>query len=268
MIRRYTREAGLRNLEREIASICRKVARSVVEGRKERTVIRGANLHRYLGPPKFLPEVEQGGPTIGLATGLAWTQYGGEILHVETTAMPGRPSLTLTGHLGDVMKESAHAALSYARSHARELGIGGRWFQGHEIHVHVPAGAIPKDGPSAGVSMVTSMVSLFTGRPVRRDLAMTGEITLRGRVLPVGGVKEKLLAATRADIWNVIIPETNEKDLSEVDGKLLRKVNVIKVGTINDVLAAALLPPGKPGAARPGPARRGTKRLRGRKTVK
>ncbi|MBI5527722.1 MAG: endopeptidase La [Deltaproteobacteria bacterium] len=241
MVRRYTREAGLRNLEREIASICRKTARAVVEGRKDRTTVRSNNLARFLGPPKYLAEEELTEHTVGLATGLAWTQYGGEILHVESTSMKGRPVLTLTGHLGEVMKESAHAALSYTRTHARSYGIDERSFSDREIHIHVPAGAIPKDGPSAGVAMVTSLVSLLTQTPARRDVAITGEITLRGRVLPVGGIKEKLLAATRAGIFSIVIPEQNEKDLVEIDKKLLSKMKIVLARDVNDVIAATLL---------------------------
>jgi ATP-dependent Lon protease len=248
-VRRYTREAGLRNLEREIASICRKTARAVVEGRKERTTVRSGNLDRFLGPPKYLAEEELSEHTVGLATGLAWTQYGGEILHVEATSMKGRPVLTLTGHLGEVMKESAHAALSYTRTHARNYGIDEKWFSDHEIHIHVPAGAIPKDGPSAGVAMVAALVSLLTQKPARRDVATTGEITLRGRVLPVGGVKEKLLAATRAGIWSVVIPEQNEKDLVEIDKKLLSKMKIVLARDVNDVLAGTLVG-GLPGPAK------------------
>jgi ATP-dependent Lon protease len=267
IIRRYTREAGLRNLEREIASVCRKVARSVVEGRNEKAVIRSGNLHRFLGPPHFMGEEELGEHSVGLSTGLAWTQYGGEILHVEATTMPGRSALMLTGHLGDVMKESAHAALSYARTHSTEFGVSNDWFASRELHIHVPAGAIPKDGPSAGVAMVTAIVSIITGVAVRRDVAMTGEITLRGRVLPVGGIKEKLLAATRAGIWTVVIPEANEKDLVEIDKKLLRKMTVIKVKTAPEVLKAALCgptpplpPPDLPAKKRPSTGKKGARK--------
>ena len=200
MIAEYTKEAGLRNLEREIASICRKVARKVAEGKTELTRVNRANIHGFLGAPKFLPEAEQEHHEIGVATGLAWTSTGGEILYVEASLSRGRGNLTLTGQLGDVMKESAQAAVSYARAHAKELGIEADFYQKLDIHIHVPAGAIPKDGPSAGITMATALISALTRRPVSRDVAMTGEITLRGRVLPIGGLKEKSLAAFRAGI--------------------------------------------------------------------
>jgi len=200
IITHYTREAGVRNLERELAHLCRKVAREIAEGRRKRFFITPRNLQKYLGVPKYLPEEEMEREQPGVATGLAWTESGGEIIYVEATAMKGRGSLTLTGQLGDVMKESAQAALSYVRSRARELGIKEDIFGKIDIHIHVPAGAIPKDGPSAGITMATAIASVLTARPVRKDVAMTGEVTLRGRVLPVGGLKEKALAAKRMGI--------------------------------------------------------------------
>ncbi|HZD42177.1 MAG TPA: endopeptidase La, partial [Terriglobales bacterium] len=225
----YTKEAGLRNLEREIASIFRKVARKVAEGKPDLTRITRANLHSYLGAPRYMPETEQEHHEIGVATGLAWTSTGGEILYVEASLAKGRGTLTLTGQLGEVMKESAQAAVSYARAHAKKLGIEPDFYQKLDIHIHVPAGAIPKDGPSAGITMATALISALTQQPVNRDVAMTGEITLRGRVLPVGGLKEKSLAARRAGIKTIIIPEKNQKDLEEIPKTLRRKLHWVEV---------------------------------------
>ncbi|MBW2318458.1 MAG: endopeptidase La, partial [Deltaproteobacteria bacterium] len=216
IIVKYTLEPGLRNLEREIAGICRKIARKVAEDEKGPFKVTRANLHKYLGVPKYLPELEQDYHEVGVATGLACTQAGGEILYVEVSVMKGKGELILTGQLGEVMQESARAALSYARAHAKELGIRPNFYQDSDIHIHVPAGAIPKDGPSAGVTMATALVSALSGRPVSRDVAMTGEISLRGRLLPIGGLKDKALAALRAKVQKVIIPEKNRKDLVEV----------------------------------------------------
>jgi len=244
IIGEYTKEAGLRNLEREIASICRKVARKVAEGKTELTRITRANVHSFLGAPKFLPEAEQEHHEIGVATGLAWTSAGGEILYVEASLSKGRGNLTLTGQLGDVMKESAQAAVSYARAHAKKLDIEEDFYQKLDIHIHVPAGAIPKDGPSAGITMATALISALTKRAVSRDVAMTGEITLRGRVLPIGGLKEKSLAAFRAGIKTIIIPERNEKDLDEIPKVLRRKLQWVLAESMSDVLKSALL--GKP----------------------
>jgi ATP-dependent Lon protease len=240
IIGKYTREAGLRNLEREIGSICRKVARKVAEGKKQRTMISASAIGKYLGPPKYLREVEMESNEIGVATGLAWTPVGGEVLFVEVTTMKGKGGLTLTGQLGDVMKESAQAALSFVRSKAAEFRLAEDFFTNLEIHVHVPAGAIPKDGPSAGITMATALVSALAKIPVRREVAMTGEITLRGKVLPIGGLKEKMLAAIRAGITTIIIPEQNEKDLEEVPKHILKKVTVATATTIDDVLKLAL----------------------------
>lgn len=241
IIGEYTKEAGLRNLEREIASICRKVARKVAEGKTDVTRITRANLRSFLGPPKFLPEAEQEHHEIGVATGLAWTSTGGEVLYVEASLSKGRGNLTLTGQLGEIMKESAQAALSYARAHAKKLGIEEDFYQKVDIHVHVPAGAIPKDGPSAGITMATALISALTRRPVSRDVAMTGEITLRGRILAIGGLKEKSLAAFRAGIKTIVVPERNEKDLGEIPKALRRKLRWILAKNMSDVLKTALL---------------------------
>jgi len=241
IIAQYTKEAGLRNCEREIASICRKVARKIAEGKKELARVTRANLHLFLGPPKFLPEPEQEQHEIGVATGVAWTSAGGEVLYIESSLSKGRGNLTLTGQLGEVMKESAQAAVSYARSQAKKLGIEEDFYQRLDIHIHVPAGAIPKDGPSAGITMATSLISALTKRPVSRDVAMTGEITLRGRVLPVGGLKEKCLAAFRAGIRTIIVPERNQKDLEEIPKPLRRKLRFFPVKNMSDVLKIALL---------------------------
>src|SRR5206468_9401480 len=211
LIRSYTREAGLRNLEREIGSVCRKVARAITEGRTEPVVCTAAKVREFLGPERFFSELAERTEDPGVAIGLAWTPNGGDILFIESTRMAGKKGLTLTGHLGEVMKESAQAALSYVRSRAERLGIPPDFFESCDLHIHVPAGAIPKDGPSAGITMAVSLASLLTGRPVRSHVAMTGEITLRGKVMPIGGVKEKVLAARRAGITIVILPKRNEK---------------------------------------------------------
>ena len=240
IVSQYTQEAGLRNLERELASICRKVARKVAEGKKERTEINIRNLHQFLGPPFFLPDEEQKRNEVGVATGLAWTEIGGEILHVEASTTPGKGSLILTGHLGEVMKESAQAALTYARSKGRGYRIKPDAINNKEIHIHVPAGAIPKDGPSAGITMAVALFSVLSGIPVKKDVAMTGEITLRGRVLPVGGLKEKALAALRTHIKNVIIPYQNKKDLTDLPLYLRKKVNFLPVKHMDEVLRIAL----------------------------
>ncbi|MDF1553689.1 MAG: endopeptidase La [Deferrisomatales bacterium] len=247
LIDQYTREAGLRNLEREIANLCRKVARRIAEGAEgaeQQHRITRRNLHRFLGPPRFLPETEVEEDQIGVATGLAWTQAGGEILHVEVSTMKGPPKLILTGQLGDVMKESAQAALSYARSQAEAMGVPEDYFDKREIHIHVPAGAIPKDGPSAGVTMATVLLSVMTGRPVRHGVGMTGEITLRGRVLPIGGFKEKCLAAMRAGLDTVILPERNRRDLDEIPPRVKKALTFHLVKTMDEVAELALLPGG------------------------
>ena len=240
IISEYTKEAGLRNLEREIASVCRKVARKVAEGETGLTAVTAKTVEEYLGVPKFMSEAEQEEDEVGVATGLAWTPVGGEILYIEATTMKGKGQLTLTGHLGEVMKESAHAALSYARSKANTLGLADDFYKELDIHIHVPAGAIPKDGPSAGVTMATALISTLTKTPVSKDIAMTGEITLRGRVLPIGGIKEKALAALRAKIRTIILPERNKKDIEEIPKDIQKKLNFIFVKHMDDVLKIAL----------------------------
>ena len=216
LIRSYTRESGVRNLEREIAAVCRAVAKDVAQGKTEKQIVTAESIHGYLGPIKHFSEVAERTKYSGVATGLAWTPTGGDILFIESTKMRGKGNLSLTGQLGDVMKESAQAALSYIRSKASDYDIPEDFFEKNDLHVHVPQGAIPKDGPSAGVTMLVSLVSLLTDKPVRNDIAMTGEITLRGLVLPVGGIKQKVLAAKRAGIKSIILPKLNEKDLEEV----------------------------------------------------
>ncbi|MDZ4677241.1 MAG: endopeptidase La [Oligoflexia bacterium] len=236
----YTREAGLRNLEREIGSVCRKIARGVAEGSTEKTIINQKSVEKLLGPPKYIREDELERNEIGVTTGLAWTQFGGEILYIEASKMKGKGGLTLTGQLGDVMKESATAAMSFARAHAKDLGISEDYFAEHDIHVHIPAGAIPKDGPSAGITLATSIISLLTDNPVRKDVAMTGELTLLGKVLPIGGLKEKSLAAMRQGVKDVIIPFRNVKDLEEIPEEFRKKLNFIPVKNLSEVLAVAL----------------------------
>jgi ATP-dependent Lon protease len=242
IIKQYTREAGVRNLSREIANICRKVARRVAEGNTEKVVVTPENIAEFLGPPKFLEEIAERRPQVGVATGLAWTPFGGSVLFVETTKMPGKGSLIITGHLGEIMKESAQAALSYVRSRSEQLGIPEDFFSKHDIHIHVPAGAIPKDGPSAGITMATALASLATNRPVRHDVAMTGEITLTGRILPVGGIKEKVLAAKEAGITEIILPAQNEKDLVEIPEHIRNALRFHFVENMDEVLELALLP--------------------------
>ncbi len=243
VIRRYTREAGVRNLEREIAGVCRKVAREIVtNGHKKLIRINSKSIEKYLGIPKFRFGESEGKEAVGLTQGLAWTEVGGELLTIEATILPGTGKTMLTGKLGDVMQESAQAALTIVRSKADALGIDKNFYKDTDIHVHVPEGAIPKDGPSAGIAMVTSIASAFTRRPVRGDLAMTGEITLRGRVLPIGGLKEKLLAAHRAGIKTVILPRENEKDLVDIPANVLKDLELKLVSRIDEVLEAAFVP--------------------------
>lgn len=241
IISQHTREAGLRNLEREIGSVCRKIARGLAEGRKKKTIVTAGNLSKFLGVAKFIPEVEREKNEVGVTTGLAWTQAGGEILYVESSLMKGKGGLTLTGKLGDVMKESGQAALSYTRANAERFGVDGSFFEDKEIHIHVPSGAIPKDGPSAGITMATSLVSSVTGIAVRKDVAMTGEITLRGKVLPIGGLKDKSLAAMRANIGTIIVPEQNVKDLEEIPVHLRKRMKFIPVSHVDEVLREALV---------------------------
>lgn len=236
----YTREAGLRNLERQVGALCRKVAKKIASGDHAKTHIFSQTVEELLGPPLYSHEDRHEYDEIGVATGLAWTAAGGEILHIEATKMKGR-GITLTGQLGDVMKESAHAALGFIRSHASELGIDDKFFEENEIHIHLPAGAIPKDGPSAGITLATVITSLITRSYVSKDIAMTGEITLTGKVLPVGGIKEKALAAMRAGIETIIIPWKNQKDLLEIPAQYRKKINFIPVKNIQEVLTIALV---------------------------
>ncbi len=244
VIRSYTREAGVRNLEREIGGLCRKVARRVAEGAVTGPItITPGDLDELLGPVKFEPEIAERAGQPGVAVGLAWTPAGGDILFVESTRMPGKGELRLTGSLGDVMRESAEAARSWLRGRAGDYALDRESFERSDVHLHVPAGAVPKDGPSAGVAMVTSLASLFTGRTARSDVAMTGEITLRGKVLPVGGIKEKVLAAKRAGIARVVLPERNKKDVDEVQPALLEGLTLEYVGTIDEALAHTLAAP-------------------------
>jgi ATP-dependent Lon protease len=236
----------VRNLEREIASVCRKIAKKVVKADQEilkKLHLTSKNIHDYLGVPRFTHGKAEENDQIGVATGLAYTEMGGEVLSVEVTTMDGNGSLVLTGKLGDTMQESAKAALSYIRSRNKELtliDIPKDFYSKHDIHVHIPEGAVPKDGPSAGITVATAMVSAFTGKPVRKDIAMTGEITLRGRVLPIGGLKEKVLAALRADITNIIIPRDNEKDLSEIPQEIRKKLSFHLVDNMDKVIELAL----------------------------
>ncbi len=239
-IEQYTREAGVRNLDREIANLCRKVARKIAEGKNRLYRINGKNIHTLLGSPKYLPEEGRKKSEVGVAVGLAWTETGGDTLYIEATTMKGKGLLSLTGHLGDVMKESAQAALTCIRSRAGRIGIREESFGEQDIHVHVPAGAIPKDGPSAGITMATALASVLTGKPVRKDVAMTGEVTLRGRVLPIGGLKEKTLAARRAGLTTVILPKLNRKDIDEIPEHLRKDMNFAFVENMDEVLAIAL----------------------------
>ncbi len=240
LIQNYTREAGLRNLEREIGSVCRKIAHKVVTNEKTpKTRIDRSILSELLGPPLFIKDEKLKENQVGITTGLAWTQAGGEILYVEALSMKGKGGLNLTGQLGDVMKESASAAFSYARAHSEELGIDQKWFEQNDVHIHLPAGAIPKDGPSAGVTMATSLISLMTDTPIRMDLAMTGEISLAGRVLPVGGIKEKALAALNHGVTNVILPMANQKDIQDIPDEFREKINFMFVENLDEVFALA-----------------------------
>jgi ATP-dependent Lon protease len=241
LITEYTSEAGLRNLEREIGSICRKVARKIAEKEIKPYRITRGNLAAYLGPPKYVPEMDREESQVGLATGLAWTQAGGEVLYVEASLIGGKGDLIVTGQLGEVMQESARAALTYARANLKSLGGKNSKFDQLDIHIHVPAGAIPKDGPSAGIAMAAALVSSLTGRPIRNDVAVTGEVTLRGRILPVGGLKEKSLGALRAGIRTVIIPAKNEKDLADIPAKLRRRLKFVPVKNMEQVLGEILI---------------------------
>ncbi len=242
VLRQYTREAGVRNLEREIANICRKIARLVAAGKPAPKRITAKKVAELLGPPRYSQDVLPERDEIGVATGAAWTMSGGEIMFIEVNLMPGKGNLTLTGQLGEVMQESAQAALTYTRSQSAALGIDEKWFEERDIHIHLPEGAVPKDGPSAGVSLAVALISAFTNRPIRRNVSMTGEITLRGRVLPVGGVREKALAARRAGVKTFILPKRNEKDLETIPKELRRDVQFVLVERMSEVLEYALLP--------------------------
>ncbi|NQU13400.1 MAG: endopeptidase La [Desulfobacteraceae bacterium] len=242
LIRTYTREAGVRNLEREISSICRKIAKEVVKrGKDTKIAIKAQSIHKYLGVQKYRYGRTEEKDTVGVTTGLAWTDAGGELLQTETTVMPGKGSLVLTGKLGDVMQESAQAALSYVRSRARQLRLPDNFYEKTDIHIHIPEGAIPKDGPSAGITVATSIVSALTRKPVKSDIAMTGEITLRGRILPIGGLKEKIMAAHRGGVSKVLIPLDNKKDIEEIPKKILKKVELVPVEHMDDVLREAIV---------------------------
>jgi len=249
IVNEYTREAGVRNLEREVANVCRKIARRVVEGNTAHVVVNADTAVEFLGPVKFFREIAERTDRSGVAVGLAWTQVGGEILFVESTRMRGRGKVTITGRLGDVMRESALAALSWIRSNAASLGISESVFDRSDFHIHVPAGATPKDGPSAGVTLTVSLVSLLTGVPVPSNLAMTGEITLRGKVLPVGGIKEKVIAAKSAGLARVILPDKNEKDLEDVTDSVKGSLTFHFVAEVDQVLELAFGPALKERAA-------------------
>jgi ATP-dependent Lon protease len=240
IINEYTSEAGVRNLEREIGSICRKVARKIAEGEKGPFKITRANLQKYLGVPQFYPEMDQDESQVGLSTGLAWTEVGGDVLYIEVSLFSGKGDLLITGQIGDIMQESARAAVTYARANLDRFGVDDSFFENQDIHIHVPAGAIPKDGPSAGIAMATALISVMTGRPVDKNVAMTGEITLRGRVLPIGGLKEKALGALRGGIRTVLLPEKNKKDLSEIPANIKRRIKFVTVRHIDEVLPIAL----------------------------
>jgi len=240
IIRKYTRESGVRNLEREIANVCRKTAKKIVTAEIKASAINAVEIEKLLGRPKFRTQGISENNQVGLTTGLAWTEVGGEVLQTEATLMDGKGQLTLTGKLGEVMQESARAAMTFVRSRAADYGIGREFHRKMDLHIHIPEGAIPKDGPSAGITMATTIVSALTKIPVRKDVAMTGEITLRGKVLPIGGVKEKLLAAHRAGIKNVILPKENEKDLQDLPPDILEVLSVNLVETMDEVLQIAL----------------------------
>ena len=249
IIREYTREAGVRSLERRLADVCRKAATQVAKGKAQKPRIDEKKLREWLGPPHFSGEVRKRTSAPGVATGLAYTAAGGDVLFIEAAAYPGKGNLTVTGQLGDVMQESARAALSWVRSHSDQLGVEPEWFSEHDLHIHVPAGAVPKDGPSAGVTMATAIASLVRNEPVAEDVGMTGEITLTGQVLPIGGIREKSLAAQRAGLKRVILPRENEAELIELPPETREAIEFIPADTIEDVFAAAFS--GKAVGARP-----------------
>jgi ATP-dependent Lon protease len=241
LVRRYTREAGVRSLEREIAKLARKAVKEILTSTNKTVAVNLGNLESYLGVPKYRYGEAELEDQVGIVTGLAWTEVGGELLTIEGVMMPGKGKMTVTGNLRDVMKESIQAANAYVRSRSVDFGIHPSLFERKDIHVHVPEGATPKDGPSAGVAMATAIISVLTGIPVRKDVAMTGEITLRGRVLPIGGLKEKLLAALRGGLKTVIIPEENVKDLTEIPAEIKNKIDIVPVARVDDVLRSALV---------------------------
>ena len=240
LINNYTKEAGVRSLERSIGRICRKTARAIMEEGKDKVVVTSRNISRFLGKERYNYLMANEKDEIGIARGLAWTQVGGDTLQIEVNIMPGKGELLLTGQLGDVMKESAQAGISYIRSVSDQYEIDPEFFQKHDMHVHIPEGAVPKDGPSAGITMATAMLSAIIEKPVRADLAMTGEITLRGRVLPIGGLKEKLLAAKYARIKEVLVPEKNRPDIEEMDREIIQGLNIRFVDSMKEVLGEAL----------------------------
>lgn len=241
IIRYYTREAGVRSLERQIAAICRKTARIITSGEKKRVIVTEKNLEEFLGKWKFRYGMMEQEDQVGVATGLAYTPYGGDTLQIEVALAPGKGKLVLTGKLGDVMKESAQAALSYVRSSAEKLGIDSDFYEKYDIHIHVPEGAVPKDGPSAGITITTALVSALTGKPVRKEIGMTGEVTLRGRVLAIGGLKEKTLSAHRAGLTKIIFPKDNEKDLDDIPESVRDQLTFIPVSHVDEVLNEALV---------------------------
>jgi ATP-dependent Lon protease len=255
IISEYTMEAGLRNLERELGTICRKLARKIAEGEKGKFNITRNNLSKFLGIPKYYPEMDQEESQVGLSTGLAWTQAGGEVLYVEVSLISGKGDMIVTGQLGEVMQESARAAMSFARANMKDYGVRKNFFDNRDVHIHVPAGAIPKDGPSAGIAMATALISAMADRPISKDVAMTGEISLRGRVLPIGGLKEKSLGALRAGVHTILIPEKNRRDLDELPANLRRKLKFVPVRTMDQVLDVALEKPVRPPKGRTRKAR-------------
>jgi ATP-dependent Lon protease len=239
IINGYTSEAGVRNLERQLNKIFRKIARKTVEGKKGALNITESGLKDYLGLPKYYPEMDKEESQVGVATGLAWTQAGGEVLYVEVSLIPGKNELITTGQLGDVMEESARAAVSYARAHLEDYGLKKNFFENTDIHIYVPAGAIPKDGPSAGVAMATALISALSSKPVSKDVAMTGEITLRGRVLPIGGLKEKTLGGLRSGIKTIIIPKKNEQEIEKLPNKVKEKIRFVPIKNMDEALKTA-----------------------------
>ena len=241
MARNYTKEAGVRQLERKIGEICRKAAKEIFETKKKSVHITERNLHLYLGRELYTYQMANESPEVGIVRGLAWTSVGGDTLQIEVNIMPGEGEILLTGQLGDVMKESARTGISYIRSVGREHDIAEDFFKKHDVHIHIPEGAVPKDGPSAGITMATAMLSDVTGKKVRSDVAMTGEITLRGRVLPIGGLKEKLLAAKNAGIQTVIVPKENKPDVEEISAEITKGLEILFVSHINEVLDRVLI---------------------------